>query len=336
MVEHYIRRLPVYLILDVSESMAGPAIEAVEAGVKALVESLRSNPMAMETAYLSVITFARKADVLVPLTEIMKFIPPKLSVRAGSALGAGLRLLLKCLKADVQKTTATLKGDYKPLVFLLTDGQPTDDWEAAASELKRHSKPKIANMYAICCGPDVNPDVLNEVSDIVLMMNDLTSAGFRKLFMWLSASMSSASIRTDGEAVVEKLPEGLAAPTERNRYDDDEPRQVFLTAMCQKNAKPYLMRFARRERDGMYEAISSHSLEVFDKSDAKHLPPVNTGELDGIPSCAYCENPGAAHCECKTIFCNDNLSKRKAVCPACRDSFVVGDGGAFDVNRSSG
>src|SRR5208337_2466650 len=122
------RRLPVYLLLDCSESMAGPAIEAVQRGVQTLVGELRNNPLALETAYLSVITFARETKQVVPLTELIQFQPPRLSVRTGTSLGAALRLLLACLNKDVIKTTPTTKGDYKPLVFMLTDGQPTDDW----------------------------------------------------------------------------------------------------------------------------------------------------------------------------------------------------------------
>ncbi|MBQ4310052.1 MAG: VWA domain-containing protein, partial [Oscillospiraceae bacterium] len=57
----YIRRLPVYLLLDTSGSMTGDPIEAVRQGVKALVSELRGDPQALETAYLSVITFASTA-----------------------------------------------------------------------------------------------------------------------------------------------------------------------------------------------------------------------------------------------------------------------------------
>ncbi|MEI7688020.1 MAG: tellurium resistance protein TerY, partial [Planctomycetota bacterium] len=77
------RRLPVYLMLDCSESMAGPAIEAVGRGVSLLHQELKSNPDALETAYLSVITFSRYAKQVTPLTEVMQFSPPPLSVRTG-------------------------------------------------------------------------------------------------------------------------------------------------------------------------------------------------------------------------------------------------------------
>lgn len=56
------RRLPVYLLLDCSGSMFGEPIEAVRQGLKALLSELRGDPMALETAYLSVITFESIAN----------------------------------------------------------------------------------------------------------------------------------------------------------------------------------------------------------------------------------------------------------------------------------
>ena len=76
--------------------------------------------------------------------------------------------LLDCLKNEVKKTTPTQKGDYKPLVFLLTDGQPTDKWKPAAEAVRKANNPKIANIYAIGCGPDVDTNILRQITDIVL------------------------------------------------------------------------------------------------------------------------------------------------------------------------
>ena len=72
----YIRRLPVYLLLDCSGSMMGEPIEAVRQGVKALLSELKGDPQALETAYLSVITFDSSARQVIPLTELMQFQEP--------------------------------------------------------------------------------------------------------------------------------------------------------------------------------------------------------------------------------------------------------------------
>ena len=67
------RKLPIYLLLDTSGSMHGEPIEAVKNGVEMLVSTLRNDPYALETAYLSVITFNTNAQQLVPLTELEQF-----------------------------------------------------------------------------------------------------------------------------------------------------------------------------------------------------------------------------------------------------------------------
>jgi uncharacterized protein YegL len=340
------RRLPIYLLVDCSESMAGPAIEEVNRGIQQLTTTLLGNPLALETAYLSVITFSRYAKQVMPLTELGSFQPPKLSVRAGTAFGAALTLLLQCLQKEIVKTTPTTRGDYKPLVFLLTDGQPTDKWERAAAALKAANNPRIANIYAIGCGPDVDLDVLREITDIVLTVNDSMSAdAWRKMFVWLSASVSSASTRLgsgDVTAPIEMppLPEGvMGLASESTSYSyNSEPRQVFLQARCQRSRQPYLMRFALQGRS-RYVAIASHKLEAIEDGDNDMLPPINSSMLDGCPTCPYCSNPGAAACSCGGVFCSgpdDPSIASIVVCPACNSQLSYGGSGPFDIQRSSG
>jgi len=336
-----LRRLPVYLLLDCSESMAGPAIEAVARGVQILHNELKTNPLAIESAYLSVITFSRYAKQVVPLTEVLKFQAPPLSVRTGSALGSALQLLMACMKREVVRTTPTTKGDYKPLVFLLTDGQPTDDWEAAAEALRKANNPKIANIYAVGCGPDVDAENLRQITDIVLLMSDLSPEGFKKFFVWLSASVQTASARLEssgGQAIdMPPLPADLQVAPQSQGYRDPAPRQVFLQARCQRTKRPYLMRFALRPHDGRYEAIAAHPLEVVEDDSSDYLQAINSSMLDGCPNCPYCESSAAGKCECGALFCSNPHSRAPVVCPSCNAQLSMGpSGGSFDINRSQG
>ena len=70
------RRLPVYLLLDTSGSMYGEPIEAVKNGVQTLISTLRGDPYALETAYISIITFNSVAQQVTPLTELSAFQQP--------------------------------------------------------------------------------------------------------------------------------------------------------------------------------------------------------------------------------------------------------------------
>ena len=86
------RRLPVYLLLDCSESMIGEGLSALQTGLNSLLRSLRSDPHALETVWLSCITFDHEARLIFPLTELTDVQPPTLRVRPGTALGAALNL----------------------------------------------------------------------------------------------------------------------------------------------------------------------------------------------------------------------------------------------------
>ena len=97
--------------------MAGDPIESVKQGIRTLHSNLMGDPSAVESAFLSVVTFDAEARQVVPLTEVAAFQPPDLVASGATSLGAAIRLLLDCVDREVRKTTAEQKGDWKPLIF---------------------------------------------------------------------------------------------------------------------------------------------------------------------------------------------------------------------------
>ncbi|MEM7031375.1 MAG: VWA domain-containing protein [Chloroflexota bacterium] len=188
-----IRRMPVYLLLDVSGSMNGAPIQAVEQGVQLLHDSLLNQPQAVELAYLSVITFASKAQQIIPLTPLLQFTPPSLSAGGATALGGALHTLGEALDNEIIQNSAERKGDYKPLIFLLTDGEPTDTWQPEVEALKARDQKKVGNIIALGCGGAVNTDILKQVTPQVLLIEDVTPDNLRAFFKWVSASVTTAS-----------------------------------------------------------------------------------------------------------------------------------------------
>jgi uncharacterized protein YegL len=181
-----IRRLPVYLLLDCSASMTGQPIEQVRQGLRALLDDLTNEPMAIETVYLSVITFHSTAQQVSPLTELMHFQEPMIEASGTTALGSALQLLMDCLEKEVRKNTAASKGDWKPLVFLMTDGLPTDVWERAAEQVKKQKK---ANIIAFAAGPNAEVANLKRITDIILKSEDLSPGTLKAFFQWMSQSI---------------------------------------------------------------------------------------------------------------------------------------------------
>ena len=192
----YIRRLPVYLLLDCSGSMMGEPIEAVRQGVKALLSELRGDPQALETAYLSVITFASTAQQTTQLTELMLFKEPRIEAGGATAMGGALKVLRECVDREVRKGTDTQKGDWRPLVFILTDGAPTDveDFDEEARNIKSL---KVANIIACAAGSGADTTYLKKITDNVLMMNSLSAGDMAKFFAWVSGSIKMSSKSLD-------------------------------------------------------------------------------------------------------------------------------------------
>lgn len=188
------RRLPVYLVLDTSGSMAGEPIEAVKNGVQTLVAALRSDPYALETAYLSVITFDSTARQLVPLTELPLFQMPDIQAQGTTALGDALALVASRAEQEVQRSTAEVKGDWKPLVFLMTDGEPTDDLQRGVQQFARQ---KFGMVIACAAGPNANTSILKQITDSVVQLDTADSATIKSFFKWVSASISSGSQKVE-------------------------------------------------------------------------------------------------------------------------------------------
>ena len=184
------RRLPVYLLLDTSGSMFGEPIEAVKNGVQTLLSTLRGDPYALETAYLSIITFNSKAEQIVPLTELSAFQQPNINASGCTALGEALSLLSQKVDIEVTKTTAEVKGDWRPLVFIMTDGQPTDNLERGLDDFRKR---KFGMVVACAAGQGADVSTLQKITENVVQLDTADSATIKAFFKWVSASISTSS-----------------------------------------------------------------------------------------------------------------------------------------------
>jgi uncharacterized protein YegL len=184
------RRLPVYLLLDTSGSMSGEPIQQVNNGVQMLVSALRQDPQALETAFLSVITFDTSAKEAVPLTDLPSFQAPTVTATGTTALGEALSLVADCAKRDVKTASATQKADWRPMVFIMTDGSPTDDFQKGLARFKKEKWGAV-----VACGVDsADVSLLQQIAgEAVVTLSTADAKALEAFFKWVTASISTSS-----------------------------------------------------------------------------------------------------------------------------------------------
>lgn len=208
------RRLPVYLLLDTSGSMYGEPIESVRNGLDNLLVSLRQDPYALETAFLSVIEFNSTAVQTVPLTDLMSFQSPELKVMGTTSLGKALELLADKVASEVKTTTLEEKGDWRPLVFIFSDGRATDDLNRGTTKLQQV---KLGMVVACAAGHHADRSELMKITENVVELDSADSASISAFFQWVSASISTNSQKIEsGEGEAASLRDLPPPPLEIN------------------------------------------------------------------------------------------------------------------------
>ena len=352
------RRLPIYFLVDVSESMVGTPIEQVQDGIATIINELRTDPYALETAWVSVIAFAGKAKMLSPLQELYKFYPPKFPVGGGTSLGSALNFLMDELDISLQKTTADLKGDWKPIIFLFTDGNPTDSVDKAFERWNNKYRCR-SNLIVVSIGDNVNTQLMGCISNNVLRLKETDANSFKDFFKWVTASIktTSVSVADAGEDDLKLAPiNGIKlekVDAEKSCVVDEN--FVVLNARCQTTHQPYLIKFAKRLQksemmSGLFELpqfVTSYKLvgaypishvgyKELSETVARQQK-INTQELIGQPTCPCCGNQfGMVICECGNVFCVGEDANSK--CPWCglEGELTSVSSGGLDINRARG
>lgn len=204
------RHLPVYLLLDCSGSMAGAPIEAVRAGMEQCQREMEDDPFARDIVRIAVITFGSSADLATGgLVPIGSFKPLQLTADGLTRLDLAFKVLGESIDRDVVRAVrGGQKGDYKPVVFILTDGRPTDESGRVSDALWRPARDAVVNrpsgrikpstVAAVGCGPHVDEANLKEISTGTAFRMGASEAAFAALFQYLSQSIT-ASVQPGGD-----------------------------------------------------------------------------------------------------------------------------------------
>jgi uncharacterized protein YegL len=187
-------RCPCVLLLDNSWSMNGDPIAELNQGLVTFKEELLTDTLAAKRVEIAIVTFG-PVEVVNDFQTAEHFLPPHLTAckdtPMGSAIARGLELL------DQRKAQYREHGIpfFRPWVFLITDGSPTDDWKAAAAAVRAGEESRGFAFFAVGV-EGANLDILQRISTRQPLR--LKGLRFRELFQWLSNSMRSVSRSVPG------------------------------------------------------------------------------------------------------------------------------------------
>ena len=190
-------RCPVVLLLDKSGSMAGAPIAQLNAALRAFKTELSRDALVSRRAEIAIVSFGPvTADV--EFDTIDRFNPPTLDAEGDTPIGRAIETGLNMLAARKQEYRENGIAYYRPMVFLLTDGAPTDAWQAAARRVREEEAAKRVAFFAVGVeGADFA--TLGRIATREPIQ--LPGLDFTSLFQWLSASLSAVSRSQPGAAV---------------------------------------------------------------------------------------------------------------------------------------
>jgi uncharacterized protein YegL len=188
------RRLPVYFLLDTSGSMRGEPIQALNNALSGMVNTLRSDAQALDSLWISIVTYDREVKEIAPLTELVSFQLPEITCPQSGPTntGAGLEYIIQKVKKDVIKGSPTQKGDWKPLLFVFTDGKPSDMplYREKIIEIKKLNFGAVVGCAAGLKADDV---ILKELTDNVVHLDSADSSTLKQFFKWVSETIEQGN-----------------------------------------------------------------------------------------------------------------------------------------------
>jgi uncharacterized protein YegL len=188
--------------------MGGQPLAELNAGLMVFKDELAADALAMKRVEVAIVTFG-PTKIEMPFTGASEFYPPILSAQGDTPMGSAIMQALELVKDRKNESRSNGISYYRPWVFLITDGGPTDAWQAAAAAIREGEASKQFAFFAIGV-KGANMEILKQISSAREPLA-LEALKFRELFSWLSSSLKSVSRSTPGTEVPLNSPKGWAA-----------------------------------------------------------------------------------------------------------------------------
>ncbi|WP_235620585.1 MULTISPECIES: vWA domain-containing protein [Mycolicibacter] len=207
-------RVACVVLADVSGSMDGEPIAALERGFAAFTEYLHNEALASKRVEVAVVTFGTVATVLVPMQEARTLQPVQFTAGGTTNLAAGINLALDIIEDRKHAYKVAGLQYYRPWILVLTDGKPNlDGFDAAVARLNAAETARGVTVFAVGAGPRVNYQQLGRLS-LQRSPAPLDGLKYEELFEWLSASLSNVSNSAEfGHSDADLGGEGIPLPS---------------------------------------------------------------------------------------------------------------------------
>lgn len=195
-------RAPLVLVLDCSGSMLEDnKIGLLNEGLKTLEAELKNDPIAARCGRVLVISFGgdNNVELMGDWTDAMDFTPPDLVAGGMTPLGTAMRCALDEVESQKSQMRSAGVSYKRPIIMLLSDGEPTDEWQRVAADCKNAEAAHKVNVMPIGIGNQANRDILGAFSNKGAL--NLSGLKFKELFIWLSRSIQAVSRAPTGGTV---------------------------------------------------------------------------------------------------------------------------------------
>jgi uncharacterized protein YegL len=194
-------RCPVVLLLDTSGSMSGEPINQLNQGIATFKQEIEQDTTASLRVEVAIITFGGSVQVAQDFVTIDQFEPTKLTPMGNTPMGKAIELALE----QLENRKAAYKNNgvpyYQPWVLLITDGAPTDNWQAAALRVRLADAAGKLSFFTVGV-TGANMEILGEIAPPRTPPAMLDGLKYQELFCWLSASMKRVSCNNVGSGMI--------------------------------------------------------------------------------------------------------------------------------------
>lgn len=194
------------LLLDTSGTMSGDPINSLNRAINDFKQKTSMDDLAQKRVDIAIIQFDDHASVVQDFRPISQMEPVTLTAGGCTAMGEGINLAIDKVKERNRFYASLGTPCFKPWIFMITDGAPTDDITSAIQRIQEEeNKGSHGKLKFFALGvPGYDKETLFKLTKRVMALNDTDFSG---IFNWMSESMVAISVsRVDENVQLGNLP----------------------------------------------------------------------------------------------------------------------------------